>query len=293
MSKKEKPFYPTGIHGIRRGDIYYVDFGRIEDAVGSETAKKRPVLIVQNNLGNKISDTVICLCLTSRCKGNIPYHVYYNDMNIVKVPSDICAEQIQTIDKCRLIDYCGNVGERVMNEVDHALAHSLGMKHSEDGNLELDSAEPVEIVQEASVSAYRFLQEQTIFWNNMNIKLMAMKNDIAQLEEEIESILNFIEDTAYNAAQGYRMYKLLRDKRAERKRILKEVICMEALQEQINCKEMAGAFQSSLDNANRRIKEANRISVVKELQMEDHDTTQGNELGTIGVKESEKDQKAS
>lgn len=73
MSKKEKPFYPTGIHGIRRGDIYYVDFGRIEDAVGSETAKKRPVLIVQNNLGNKISDTVICLCLTSRCKGK--FHI--------------------------------------------------------------------------------------------------------------------------------------------------------------------------------------------------------------------------
>ncbi|MDY3997682.1 MAG: type II toxin-antitoxin system PemK/MazF family toxin [Blautia sp.] len=68
MSKKEKPFYPTGIHGIRRGDIYYVDFGRIEDAVGSETAKKRPVLIVQNNLGNKISDTVICLCLTPGAK---------------------------------------------------------------------------------------------------------------------------------------------------------------------------------------------------------------------------------
>ena len=54
----------------------------------------------------------------------------------------------------------------------------------------------------------------------MSIKLMAMKNDIAQLEEEIESILNFIEDTTYNAVQGYRMYKLLRDKRAERKRIL-------------------------------------------------------------------------
>lgn len=58
MSKKEKTFYPTGIHGIRRGDIYYVDFGKIEDVVGREAAKKRPVLIVQNNLGNKVSDTV-------------------------------------------------------------------------------------------------------------------------------------------------------------------------------------------------------------------------------------------
>lgn len=44
----------------------------------------------------------------------------YSDMNILKVPSDICAEQIQTIDKCSLVNYCGNVGERVMKEVDHA-----------------------------------------------------------------------------------------------------------------------------------------------------------------------------
>ena len=208
MIKKEKTFYPTGIHGIRRGDIYYVDFGKIEDVVGREAAKKRPVLIVQNNLGNKVSDTVICLCLTSRCKGSTPYHVYYRDTNILKVPSDICAEQIQTIDKCRLMEYCGNVGERVMQAVDHALAHSLGMKHSDDGSLELEEVETPEIVQEEPVSAYRFLQEQVIFWNNINIKLTAMKSDVSQLEEEIESVLNFIEGTTYNAAQGYRVYKL-------------------------------------------------------------------------------------
>lgn len=160
-----------------------------------------------------------------------------------------------------------------MKEVDHALAHSLGMKHSEDGSLDLAPMEQVEILQEEPISAYQFLQEQLVFWNNMGIKLMAMKNDIAQLEEEIESILNFIEDTTYNAVQGYRMYKLLRDKRAERKRILKEVICLEALQEQINGKEMAGVFQSSLDNASRKIKEASKITVVKELQMEEHETS--------------------
>ena len=114
-----------------------------------------------------------------------------------------------------------------------------------------------------------------------------------QLEEEIESILNFIEDTTYNAAQGYHMYKLLRDKRTERKQILKEVICMEALQEQVDCKKMAGSFQSSLDNASRRIQDANRISIVKELQMEDHDTAQNRETDTISEKETINEQKAS
>ena len=294
MIKKEKTFYPTGIHGIRRGDIYYVDFGKIEDVVGREAAKKRPVLIVQNNLGNKVSDTVICLCLTSRCKGSTPYHVYYLDTNILKVPSDICAEQIQTIDKCRLMEYCGNVGERVMQAVDHALAHSLGMKHSDDGSLELEEVETPEIVQEELVSAYRFLQEQVIFWNNINIKLTAMKSDVSQLGEEIESVLNFIEDTTYNAAQGYRVYKLLRDKRAERKKILKEVICMEALLEQLDSKEMMGAFQTSLDHAGDRINDVNKATVIKELQSEIQGITQNNEVPAMDeIKEQKQDQKVS
>lgn len=294
MIKKEKTFYPTGIHGIRRGDIYYVDFGKIEDVVGREAAKKRPVLIVQNNLGNKVSDTVICLCLTSRCKGSTPYHVYYRDTNILKVPSDICAEQIQTIDKCRLMEYCGNVGERVMQAVDHALAHSLGMKHSDDGSLELEEVETLEIVQEEPVSAYRFLQEQVIFWNNINIKLTAMKSDVSQLEEEIESVLNFIEGTTYNAAQGYRVYKLLRDKRAERKKILKEVICMEALLEQLDSKEMMGAFQTSLDHAGDRINDVNKATVIKELQSEIQGITQNNEVPVMDeIKEQKQDQKVS
>lgn len=298
MSKKEKTFYPTGIHGIRRGDIYYVDFGKIEDVVGREAAKKRPVLIVQNNLGNKVSDTVICLCLTSRCKGNTPYHVYYRDTNILKVPSDICAEQIQTIDKCRLLEYCGNVGERVMQAVDHALAHSLGMKHANDGSLELEEAETPEVIQEEPISAYRFLQEQVIFWNNITIKLAAMKNDVSQLEEEIESILNFIEDTTYNAAQGYRVYKLLRDKRAERKKMLKKVICMEALLEQINSKEMVGAFQTSLDHAGERINAVNKVTVIKELQSEMQGVAQNSELPEMNeieerIEEQQQDQKVS
>ena len=294
MIKKEKTFYPTGIHGLRRGDIYYVDFGKIEDVVGREAAKKRPVLIVQNNLGNKVSDTVICLCLTSRCKGSTPYHVYYRDTNILKVPSDICAEQIQTIDKCRLMEYCGNVGERVMQAVDHALAHSLGMKHSDDGSLELEEVETSEIVQEEPVSAYRFLQEQVIFWNNINIKLTAMKSDVSQLEEEIESVLNFIEGTTYNVAQGYRVYKLLRDKRAERKKILKEVICMEALLEQLDSKEMMGAFQTSLDHAGDRINDVNKATVIKELQSEIQGITQNNEVPVMDeIKEQKQDQKVS
>lgn len=55
---------------------HYADFGSVEDAVGHELAKKRPVLIIQNNLGNKKSTTTICLCLSTKCKYGLPYHVH-------------------------------------------------------------------------------------------------------------------------------------------------------------------------------------------------------------------------
>ena len=64
-------------------------------------AKRRPVLIIQNNLGNKKSTTTICLCLSTKCKFVLPYHVHFSDLNIVNRESDICAEQIKTIDQCR------------------------------------------------------------------------------------------------------------------------------------------------------------------------------------------------
>lgn len=265
MKNQAKSFLPTGVHGVRRGDIYYVDFGTIEDSVGRETAKKRPVLIIQNNLGNKMSDTTICLCMSSRHKENSPYHVFFGDTNIVKVPSDICAEQIKTIDKCRLEMYMGNVGERTMREVDKAIALSLGIKVSKDGELDISELSLVEEPQEECTSAYQFLQEQLSFWNGINVQITTMRSDLEQIDEEIESVLNHIEGTSYNVAQGYRMYKILRDKRMERKKILKEVLSLEALKEQVDIIAMIGAFQSSIDNASRRISDVDKVVRVKEL----------------------------
>lgn len=120
--------FPACVRSVKRGDVYYADFGSVEDAVGHEIAKKRPVLIIQNNLGNKKSTTTICLCLSTKCKFGLPYHVHLNDLRIVNRESDICAEQIKTIDQCRLEQYLGNVGSAVMEQVDRALVISLGIK---------------------------------------------------------------------------------------------------------------------------------------------------------------------
>ena len=262
--KENKPYVFHATHAVKRGDIYYADFGEVENAVGRELAKRRPVLIIQNNIGNKVSDTTICLCMSSRCK-QTPYHVRFSDTNIINVPSDICAEQVKTIDKCRLEDYMGNVGERVMKEVDKALALSLGIKDIE--SCDFTTMSVVEPVQNELSDTYSFMQEQMMFYNSLKVRIATMRSDIEKLDVEIESVLNFIEDTTFNVAQGYKMYKVLREKRTKRKELLKEVVCLEALDEQIDTMQIVSALQSSLDNIDKKMNQINYIAPLKELSV--------------------------
>lgn len=267
VSGAQKAF-PACVRSIRRGDVYYADFGSVEDAVGHELAKKRPVLIIQNNLGNKKSTTTICLCLSTKCKYGLPYHVHFNDLNIVSRESDICAEQIKTIDQCRLEQYLGNVGSAVMEQVDKALVISLGIKGVDLSDIvSVQEPEVVEEPQE-TLSIFQYMGEQLRFWQDIEIKVSLIKTEIARLDEEINSIMNYIEETNYNAAQGYKVYKVLRDKQVERKALIKEVICLESVIEHVDTEKMVQAFQDSIKLADEKIKKANKITFVKELMEE-------------------------
>ena len=111
---------------IRRGDIYYAD---LRPVVGSEQGGVRPVLIIQNDIGNRHSPTVICAAITSRMnKAKLPTHVELNasTSNMVK-DSVILLEQLRTIDCKRLGNYIGTLDERTMAQVDKALAISVGL----------------------------------------------------------------------------------------------------------------------------------------------------------------------
>lgn len=266
MSSKAQMCFPASIRAVKRGDIYYADFGKVEDAVGHEIAKRRPVLIIQNNLSNKKSTQTICLCLSTKCKFGLPYHVHINDLKIVNRPSDICAEQIKTIDQSRLEQYLGNVGSAVMEEVDKALVVSLGIKSENLDNI-VSIAEPAIVEEEppVTISSFQFMGEQLRFWQDINIKIKMMHTGMERLNDEINSILNYIEGTAYNAAQGYKVYKVLREKQTERKQLLQEIICMEALLQQMDTEKIALAFQESIKVADEKIKGANKITFVPEL----------------------------
>lgn len=110
---------------IKRGDIYYANLSPV---VGSEQGGVRPVLVVQNDVGNKYSPTVIVAAITSKInKAKLPTHIELNAHTYgLEKDSVILLEQIRTLDKARLLEKIGNANEK-LNEIDYALAISLGL----------------------------------------------------------------------------------------------------------------------------------------------------------------------
>ncbi len=113
-----------------RGDLYYADLNPV---VGSEQAGRRPVLIIQNDMGNSHAQTVIVASLSTntRHKPKLPTHCYIEPGELFKRPSVVLLEQLRTVDKCRLDSYIGSLDKRHMEEVDHALAVSVGLADKE------------------------------------------------------------------------------------------------------------------------------------------------------------------
>lgn len=111
---------------LRRGDIYYADLGGAAKTRGSEQCGRRPVLVIQNDIGNRYAPTTIVAILTSQKKKYLPTHVALPDFAGLAKSSTVCLEQIKTIDKSRLEEYRGNVGMETMKEIEKAIAISLG-----------------------------------------------------------------------------------------------------------------------------------------------------------------------
>lgn len=107
---------------IKRGDIYKADLSPV---VGSEQGGIRPVVIVQNDMGNRYSPTIIVVPITTRLnKKNLPTHTKLNNSNLLK-ESIALMEQIRTIDKSRLIEFIGVLNESEMNRITEALRISI------------------------------------------------------------------------------------------------------------------------------------------------------------------------
>lgn len=110
---------------VRRGDIYYADLG---ERVGSEQSGTRPVLVVQNDMGNRYSQTFVVVPLTTRRKSSQPTHVYLPLGACCNLePSTLLAEHIITVDGSRLLSYVGHIASCFWPFVDRALSVSIGL----------------------------------------------------------------------------------------------------------------------------------------------------------------------
>lgn len=112
---------------VKRGDIYYADLSPV---VGSEQGGVRPVLIVQNDVGNKFSPTVIAAAITSqKYKTNLPTHIQVNaDECGLARDSIVLLEQVRTLDKKRLKERMGTLVADDMDRINQALSVSFGLK---------------------------------------------------------------------------------------------------------------------------------------------------------------------
>lgn len=111
---------------VKRGDIFYADLSPV---IGSEQGGVRPVLVIQNDIGNKYSPTIIIAAITSQInKAKLPTHIEINapDYGLPK-DSVVLLEQIRTIDKKRLREKIGHFDEDMMSKVDECLRISIGL----------------------------------------------------------------------------------------------------------------------------------------------------------------------
>ena len=112
----------------RRGDIYYVDLNPV---IGSEQGGSRPVVVIQNNSGNRHAPTLIVAMITSKTSknGQLPTHDLLKENPALDEPSVVLLEQLRTIDKRRVREYLGRTSKREMLAIDKALVKSLSLNY--------------------------------------------------------------------------------------------------------------------------------------------------------------------
>lgn len=266
----------SGKQTLKRGDIYYADLTGIENSIGCEQTGKRPVLIIQNNIGNFHSPTTIVAILTTRHKANLPTHVKIKPFDCLDKNSTVCLEQIKTIDKIRLGEYLGNVGPEEMENVDKALSISLGVDNLECVDNFLYTNMPDMFSSSDSMSNnssqawIKHLEEQLSFFNSVKHRMYTLKCDIDKINTELSTILEHIEFTNFNAVQGYKFYKLIRERKKQRRELSTELQQLEILASNIDVQQISFALGNSLKDmatvANKSVSNNVIIDLLKSIE---------------------------
>lgn len=168
---------------VKRGDIYYADLGA---TTGSEQGGERPVLIIQNNVGNLYSPTVIIAAITSRNKkSSIPTHIELQekDYGLTK-NSTILLEQIRTIDRTRLKYKMGHLDEKMMEEVNKTIFISLGIAN------EPPNQKPQEITENSPENLINMNEKSKKKTEEIKPKTTGMRKHKGELPQDNSEIKN-------------------------------------------------------------------------------------------------------
>lgn len=260
---------------LKRGDVYYADLCGLEQSLGSEQTGRRPVLVIQNDVGNLYSPTTIVAIMTTKIKRNLPTHVIINDFAGLSQTSAVCLEQIKTIDKRRLENYCGNIGNAMMQEIEKAISISLGTKKDMGHECAmLDDKEEVEHMDlvrrdtafdNSHCDWIQVAREQMIFFTDIKQYMVNLELIRQNLDNEIEDILDYIESTNYNVAQGYKIYRMLRERRKQRKEVMQELSQLQALTAAFECEQMRKVYQNAIIKMQQVEIEKRRSTVIQQM----------------------------
>lgn len=163
---------------IKRGMVFYVDLGH-ENKEGSEQKGTRPCVVVQNDIGNKYSPTVIISLVTSKLnKKQLPTHVMLNE-KFLPMDSMIMTEQTMTVDKARLRDYFGMVNAETQSNIDRAMAISVGL-HTREKD-----------IADEKLDYIKGLESFIMRWIMKGEQIKKVQEEICELRNRIEEYNRF------------------------------------------------------------------------------------------------------
>lgn len=194
----------------KRGQIYIAD---LTDVKGSEQGGYRPVLIIQNDIGNRYSPTVIVACITSRVKNNMPTHAMLIDEFREGLDKDsvILLEQIRTLDKRRLRKYIGTISNSEMDKVNEALKISVGLREEiklTENKKELDKhRQEIDTKLEKINELDNFIYK----WIIRGGELIKISEDIKEINLRVNELIYLSKQYKINTSIKLRYESLLRN----------------------------------------------------------------------------------
>lgn len=218
--------------------------------------------------------------MTTKFKKWLPVHVFIPYFDNLPRNSMACLEQIRTIDKSRLQEYCGNVGDEIMDKVDQAISVSLGTKNSQvykQDAVEDETRRGIglgmikrDTIFDGKVNDWlQFAEQQLVFFSEIEQYMVNLELTRNSLDEETDSILEYISSTNYNVTQGYKIYRMLRERRKQRSAIIDELEKLEFLTEKMDCEQMRQLYQEAIASMQKLSLETMRDNMMQQLLEEE------------------------